>query len=275
MIRGRRLLTAVAAGIVCTIGIGLTLLPDPPQRMDPSAFLEPESSAPETAWDICPTGWDPGSGAIVPAAETVFPGRPVYRHSVVPGGVYSRVEVEEAVFRMPDVAEHYRGVNIRRLAPAEVSRDGLYYASYRRDGAIYWTSHRLKVNPNETVLGDGSHLVRARCGNLLSEEPMLPILPAALEPVKEAMDSLDVPPLPLLHTVTGPPGFWTFLLPIIPVLIFPGGGGHGDHHVPPVPTVPEPSPARLIGLGLVAIAAARVLAAYRAHERRRPRDSTE
>jgi hypothetical protein len=271
MIGRRRILTAVAAGVVCTIAVGLTFHPDPPERLDPLAFSQSDQSAPSAAWDAYPAGWDPALGAIVPTAGTTFPARPIYRHSIVPGGVYSRAEVEEAVFRMPDVAEHYRNVNIQCLAPAQVSRDGLYYASYRRDGAIFWTSYRLRVDSGETVLGDGQHLVRARCGNLLSEAPLKPTLPPQLEPIEPEMGTVEVPSLPMIGTLPHGPGFWIPFLPIIPVLIFPGGGGHGDHPGPG-PTIPEPSPVGLVGLGLAAIAAAKLLADHRRRDVRRRKD---
>jgi len=264
MIRRRRRLAAIVAGLVCVVAIGLTIHPAPPERLDPSASIPPGQYSP-------PAGWDLGLGAVVPMAETTFPDRPVYRHSIVPGGVYSRTEVEEAAIRMPDVAEHYRSVNIQRLAPAQVSRDGLYYASYRRDGAIFWTSYRLRVDSKETVLGDGKQLVRARCGNLLSESPLKPVLPPELEPLEPEMSVLDVPSLPILDHLTNPSGLWIPFLPLIPVLIFSGGGSHGGHPGtgPTTNPIPEPSPAGLVGFGLVAIAAAQLLVAYRKRATRR------
>ena len=205
----------------------------------------------------------------------MLPVRATYRHSVVPGGVYSRAEAEDAAFRRPDVANHYRRVNLPRLRRIEMPRERLYYASYRRDNSIYWTSYQLRVNAEETVLDDGANLIRARCGNLLSEEPLEPRLPPEYEPRAQEMDSVDVVPLPVIDTAISPPGFWVVFLPIVPAIIYPGGGGHGDHQDPPGPTVPEPTPARLIGLGLVAILAAQYVAGHRAKERRQRRGSLE
>jgi hypothetical protein len=86
------------------------------------------------------------------------------------------------------------------------------------------------------------------------------------------MAMVDVPSLPIIETLQNPPGLWIPFLPLIPVLIFSGGGTHGDHPGPgpgPGPTVPEPSPAGLVGLGLMAMAAAQVLTAHRKREARR------
>lgn len=280
----RRILTALAAATVCTIAVGLMLEPDPPERLDLRGSFQFDQHANRSAGDPYPEGWDRGFGAIGPAAESVSPARPVYRHSVVPGGVYSRAEVQEAVFRRADVAEHYRNVNVHNLAPARVSKDGLYYASYRRDNSIYWTSYRLRVDPTETVLGDGEHLVRARCGNLLSAESLRPILPTGIEPTEPEFSLIDAPTIPMLDSLSSPGGFWLPFLPIIPVLIFSGGGSHGDGPGPgpgpgpeptPEPTpepVPEPAPAGLVGIGLAVIIAARSLAARRSREARQRKD---
>lgn len=267
MIGARRILTLATAGIVSTVAVGLMLLPDPPSRphhATPSANDLSALSVPGLGGSLGPVS---DFGAAVPAESTMLPVRPIYRHSVVPGGVYSRAEAEDAAFRRPDVANHYRRVDFPRLRRMEMPRERLYYASYRRDNSIYWTSYPLRVGAKETVLDDGVNLIRARCGNLLSEEPLEPRLPPPYEPLAQEMDSVDVVPLPVIDTAISPPGFWVVFLPIVPAIIFPGGGSHGDH-TDPGPTVPEPSPVRLIGLGLAAVVAARYLAGRRARPTR-------
>jgi len=52
--------------------------------------------------------------ALVRSLATA-PNRPVYAHSVVPGGVFSRAELEQAASREVVVSAHYRDLMGRRL----------------------------------------------------------------------------------------------------------------------------------------------------------------
>jgi hypothetical protein len=259
MVGGKRILAALTAGAICSVAIGLVLHPDPPSH--PDRFMAPGSrvSSFETAGG---SGFGEATSMRFASVETTVPARPVYRHSIVPGGVYSRPEVEEAMYRMPEVAEHYRGVNLHNLTPAQVSRDGMYFASYKRSGVVYWTSYRLRVPSGEQVLTDGKTMIRSRCGNMLSEEQLSPVLPPELEPPEPEMSTVEVPMLPPMVVPPISHGYWIPILPIIPVLVF-SGGSDGGHVVPPTPVVPEPSPLALVVIGLAAIAGSRLLVEWR------------
>ena len=49
--------------------------------------------------------------------------------------------------------------------------------SYRKDGQIFWTKHKLTLRAGELVLADGRYLVRARCANQISFAPQEPVDP--------------------------------------------------------------------------------------------------
>ncbi|MEZ5400661.1 MAG: hypothetical protein R2729_13395 [Bryobacteraceae bacterium] len=115
------------------------------------------------------------ASAALLAAERVEEHRPVFRYSIVPGGVYSRVELESARAADPLVEAHYRPVEAEFLQPVTLRRDRLGYISYRYDGRIFWTRHPVRIRAGETLLCDGRRRIRARSGSLVSDRPMSPI----------------------------------------------------------------------------------------------------
>jgi hypothetical protein len=118
--------------------------------------------------------------------------RPVYRHSVIPGGVYSAIDVARAVERDPVVAAHYASIDVARLRRARVPRSRRVYVSYRKDDKIYWTKRPVLLAQDEVILTDGHAIVRARCGNCISDEPMEPT--AADEPAANELDTVEIVP---------------------------------------------------------------------------------
>lgn len=128
--------------------------------------------------------------------------RPVYRHSVVPGGVHSDREAQTAAHRERIVAAHYQGLNLTKLTPVALDHPVDRYVSFRRDGRIYWTSRRMRVPKGELLLTDGESLVRARCGNRLSETPQEPTTAwGAEEPTDAELSTVET-----LVTPVTPPG---------------------------------------------------------------------
>ena len=115
--------------------------------------------------------------------------RPVYHGSVVPGGVYSADELRAAMARDPAVADHYRAAAVKALRPVTLTVGRAAYVSYRVNNAIYWTKRRVWIRAGETVLTDGTTMVRARCGNSISERRKGPV--AALDPPE--LDDFVVP----------------------------------------------------------------------------------
>ena len=128
-----------------------------------------------------------------PASEVA---RAVFRHSVVPGGVYTANEVQAAVDRDSTVAAHYGQVTPAGLHPEKLSADELVYMSYRIGDQIYWTRHQVRLRQGETILSDGVNRIRARCGNCLSVQPMQPTADA--EPDSTEFDAMT-PLIPLIN----------------------------------------------------------------------------
>ena len=100
--------------------------------------------------------------------------RPVYMHSVVPGGVYSGSELRNAIRDDAVVAAHYRELDQSRLRTEVVQQDRYVHVSYRKGDQIFWTKNKVLLRQGETIMTDGKTQVRARCGNCISEEPLLP-----------------------------------------------------------------------------------------------------
>ena len=124
-------------------------------------------------------------------AEPASEGRPVYRHSVVPGGVYSVEEFKDAVSRDPVVAAHYRPVNIKALHVEKLTASRSMYVSYRVGDQIYWTRHRVQLRAGETVLTDGHTMIRGRCGNCVSPDEQDAV--AENEPAATELDQIERP----------------------------------------------------------------------------------
>ena len=132
--------------------------------------------------------------------------RTIYPFSVIPGGVYSAGEFAAAVATDAPVGAHYGDVIPAAMHVKTVDGPRAAYMSYRVGDQIYWTKGKLALHEGERVLSDGSVTVRARCGNRLSDEPMLPVSDA--EPPVEAFENDPAPPVvaapPVLADGFGP-----------------------------------------------------------------------
>ena len=63
------------------------------------------------------------------------------------------------------------------------------YMSYRIGQEIFWTKHKMRLREGETILTDGVHHIRARCGNCIAFAPMEPT--ADDEPGEMEFDALN------------------------------------------------------------------------------------
>lgn len=227
--------------------------------------------------------------------------RVVYPYSVVPGGVRSAGELQEAASHDPVVAEHYSGFDYSRAHLVEVREPKLVYLSYRKKGHIYWTHKQASLHVGEKLLTDGHTTARTRCGNQVSvlpqantspEEPTIAELdrPDAiatgteeLSPTNLASNLLQVDPgMPLTSSSLGnafaggpPPGGF------MPLPIGTGGGGLGtpigggcppnqenppkscEHNPPPPPPPPPPVVPEPGTIVLMASGIGAILARYR------------
>ncbi|HTU34567.1 MAG TPA: PEP-CTERM sorting domain-containing protein [Candidatus Acidoferrum sp.] len=118
---------------------------------------------------------DFGIHASAPLVSTALQPSPIYPFSVIPGGARSREELKSAVLHDPVAAAHYAGFDVARTRVIRLSHAEKVYVSYRIGDRIYWTSKRLYIPAGETLLTDGEHEARTRCGNRLSETPQAPI----------------------------------------------------------------------------------------------------
>lgn len=100
--------------------------------------------------------------------------RPIYKHSVIPGGARDHRELAGAIERDAVVAQHYRNLDPATMQTEILRADRLAFVSYRMGDRIYWTKQKVRISAGETILTDGDTAIRARCGNCISLEPMLP-----------------------------------------------------------------------------------------------------
>jgi hypothetical protein len=150
--------------------------------------------------------------------------RAVYRHSIVPGGVYSAEEVEAAVLRDPVVAAHYAKLDRSRLVGTVLERPRAMYVSYRVGQRTGWTTRPITLPAGEPLLTDGTRAIRARCGNLVSdtggEQGVADASGERVDPAE--FDQRLAPPL----AARGPePGAGAPAPSLAPGDVLPGAGG--------------------------------------------------
>lgn len=165
------------------------------------------------------------------AASAAGPSRPVYRYSVIPGGVRSAAELALAVQRDPVVSAHYADFDAASARLVRVDKPRYVHVSYRIGDTVYWTRKTVRLAAGEFLLSDGKHLARTRCGNRIADEVQGPVLDA--EPASEVLD---------------------LVLASAEDLVRLGAGtAAGDRPA----QVPEPGSAPLVGIALVVLALVR------------------
>jgi hypothetical protein len=122
-----------------------------------------------------------------------LPARPIFNGSVVPGGVYSPAELRSAIERDAAVAAHYRDVRLDQMQAVTLTTGRSAYVSYRNGDRILWTRERIWLKAGETVLTDGTTMIRARCGNCISDVKHEGA--TAVEPAPGELDQFVVPPI--------------------------------------------------------------------------------
>ena len=86
------------------------------------------------------------------------------------------------------VAQHYAAFEVGKARAVVVDKPRAVHVSYRTDGKIYWTAHKVMLAEGETLLSDGRSEMRARCANRISDLPQYPV-----EAHQPAMEELDKP----------------------------------------------------------------------------------
>jgi hypothetical protein len=193
--------------------------------------------------------------------------RPLFPYSIVPGGVESAQELRNAIAHDPVVAEHYADFDLPNACIRRNDRNRSVYVSYRIGEKIFWTKKPLTIAKGETLITDGAHIARTRCGNRVSETPVQPMSPA--EPPPQALETAQNPglladPAPLFELPIEPPPVTgievvehrgeSFFPPILPVYWGGGSSGSGSSvnptpATPPILT-PEPGTLFMVGAGV-------------------------
>ena len=147
-----------------------------------SGHGSPQQSAPQ-----------PSSFAISVVAGSLFPekrddpsSRPLYPYSVIPGGIESASELRKAVANDPVVAAHYAGFDFAHAHVVRLTEARSAFVSYRKGNAVFWTSKKLRLLAGETLITDGTHTSRTRCGNQVSDAPRSPVAPSG-EPTPDTL----------------------------------------------------------------------------------------
>jgi hypothetical protein len=190
----------------------------------------------------------------------------VYPYSIIPGGIESVEELKDAVAKDRIVAAHYEdeGFDLAKARVIRLDRARDVYVSYRRGDNAYWTTRKVKLNVGETLISDGRHTARARCGNLISDVPAYPAFvdeptPSVLDtpldfgdPMIPGMVASFVPQESMESANPGGPVF----VPVLP--FFPVGRSTGPGPSPrpppdPPTAVPEPGTLILVSTGLASM----------------------
>lgn len=161
------------------------------------------------------------AGVAAPHKDNAQETRPVFKYSVVPGGVRSQAELAAAAKRDPIVRRHYEGIHFDSVKETHLDHDMQAYVSYRVKDKIYWTQRKLNLHKGELVLTDGKNMVRGRCGNRVSLTKV--IAPAGPEPSDPEFDVTEAHPLapaaaPLAVASAGK-GHAPGVAPIIPAAV--------------------------------------------------------
>jgi hypothetical protein len=117
---------------------------------------------------------------------------PVYPFSLVSGGVYSASDLARALATSNSLRAHYANFDFKHVRLIRIQNDTPAFVSYRKDGKIFWTKHKLTLRAGELVLADGRYLVRARCANQISFAPQEPVDPIP----SDVEQRIDVPMVP-------------------------------------------------------------------------------
>jgi hypothetical protein len=252
-----------------------------PVRVQPTLQFVPQASSFEFETPSVPFG----SNSDDPSPRQNF-----YPYSVIPGGASSAGELRNAIANDSTVRAHYADFVVSSTRVERLKAPQAFYVSYRIGNNIFWTKSALTIPAGETILSDGNHLARTRCGNRLSAVPAAPVAPIEVAPA--AMESpageplvaavgpiaapaelpvapviltevASVPPTPAVSTPSG--GILLFLPPYIPVGLGGGStpgtptspgapgtppGGGPSGTSPGTPPVQAPEPSALLMLGV-------------------------
>jgi hypothetical protein len=195
--------------------------------------------------------WSDGDfGPVSSLATGAEPEGAVYSYSVIPGGAANPEKLEAAIQRDPVVAAHYSDFRVSDVRVVRLASERKVHVSYRLGDRIFWTKNEITLHAGETLLTDGEHLARTRCGNRVAEVPAGPISPA--EPPAEVING-PVFPHPPIATTDSLPSAPIWSDEAAPTMMAFGGlppsGVPGAGSTPNFPILPVPACCGLSGGG--------------------------
>jgi PEP-CTERM motif len=174
--------------------------------------------------------------------------RPIYPYSLVPGGVHTVRELQQAAERDPVVAAHYAGFDFNHARLVRLQKALAAFVSYRMGNRVYWTRHLVALRKGEMLITDGKITCRTRCANRVEQVPQQAT--SESEPPVTKFDepmlppggtAISTPPVPFQSALSRPPA--PGLGPAAPLGLYdPFTGGNI------IPIAPPPVPS-LCGIG--------------------------
>jgi hypothetical protein len=175
--------------------------------------------------------------------------RPLFPYSIIPGGIANARELKNAVANDSSVASHYADFDLAKAHAVKLDRNRMVFVSYRLGENIYWTRKRLALLKGETIITDGEHEARARCGNRLSDTAVAPVSPK--EPAAEAMEAVQSPDLLAMNipALEAPMDLLPSSIPEISAPASPGATSGGIVYPSAYPILAGGGPYPLVGPG--------------------------
>jgi len=141
------------------------------------------------------TGADPSSDllamATTPLEESEAGEQPAFPYSIIPGGARSAEALRKAIDADPVVRAHYANFDLAKVHVVRLTEPRVAHVSYRLGDHVFWTRRPLLLKADETLLTDGVHYARTRCGNQLA------VTPGAISGSEPSAEALDAPvPVP-------------------------------------------------------------------------------
>jgi hypothetical protein len=159
--------------------------------------------------------------------------RPIYPYSIIQRGAPTPAVLRGAVEADPVVRTHYAQFNLARTHVVRLTQPYLAHVSYRIGNDVFWTRRPLLLKAGETMLTDGEHYARTRCGNQLA------VAPGAVSVDEPAAEALDTPLQPLLPLQ----GVRQFPSVILPLAVARASGFASDLSLPwavgSIPSIPS------------------------------------
>jgi hypothetical protein len=137
------------------------------------AFAGVWAMLPPAQDSFTPTLWQQALG--FGKRQLGFPSTPehpyIFPYSVAPGGIHSLAQLERAIARDPVDAREYANFNLSKFRKITLKKCEYAYVAYRIGDDVFWTKKKLALCQGESLITDGTHYLRARCGNPISEGP--------------------------------------------------------------------------------------------------------